>query len=506
MNVLGLDLNASRLRAVTAATGQFPLLLPLCPPLADFPLAISLEGRAPEAGPAGERLRRRLPHLACQNFLPHLAEPAATGRKWVAERFTLDSEQALALVLQRLQPVWFTVGAAVLSLPVYLTRPQVDLLTSLADQVRLPLLGTVTAPLAAALAAHAEQAWTGTAVIVDADENALTLSVVSAVDGHADLVDTWSLTHLGVEAWKGRALNALAEQCVLQSRRDPRDSPPAEQALYDQLDEVFEACHHGRMANIAFQTATWYQHLVLRPDQPVAYCAALVREAAGEIEGILCSSWPAGPPATVVFTAAAGKLPGLTAAVESYLDEYAPAADATGLRATLPLSEDFGEGLLEEEAQGPTGVVVLNPDAQARAAHLLAAAFESGDLPCGHLERSAPLPLPQAADAGPARLYYRGQEHLLGRGLFTIGRQPGCDVVFEGEAGKRVAARHCDITYERRRYVLCNRSREGTLLNDQLVVEPMALRPGDWIRLGSEGPLVRFLGQPVDLRGCLTTA
>ena len=506
MNVLGLDLNASRLRAVAAPTGQFPLLLPLCPPLADFPLAISLEGRAPEAGPAGEHLRRRLPHLACHNFLPHLAEPAATGRKWVAERFSLDSEQALALVLQRLQPVWFTVGAAVLSLPIYLSRPQVDLLTTLADQVRLPLLGTITAPLAAALAAHADQAWTGTAVIVDGDEHALTLSVISAEDGHASLVDTWSLTHLGVDVWKARLLNALAEQCVLQSRRDPRDAPPAEQALYEQLDEVFESCHHGRMANIAFQTATWYQHLVLRPDQPVAYCAGLVREAAAEIEGILCSSWPAGPAAAVVFTATAGRLPGLTAAVESYLDEYGPPADTSGPRATLPLSDDFGEGLLEEDPAGPPGVVVLNPDAQARAAHLLAASFECGDLPCGHLERSAPLPLPQAADAGPARLYYRGQEYLLGRGLFTIGRQAGCDLAFEGEAGKRVSARHCDISYERRRYVLCNRSRDGTLLNDQLVVEPMALRPGDRIRLGPEGPLLRFLGQPVDLRGRLTTA
>jgi predicted component of type VI protein secretion system len=87
-----------------------------------------------------------------------------------------------------------------------------------------------------------------------------------------------------------------------------------------------------------------------------------------------------------------------------------------------------------------------------------------------------------------------------------VGRQPGCDLVFEGEAGKRVSPRHCEISYERRHYVLCNRSREGTLLNDQLVVEPMALRAGDWIRLGPQGPLLRFLGQPVDLRGRLTTA
>ena len=172
MNVLGLDLNTTRLRAVSAPEGVFPVLLPLCPPGAEFPLAISLEGRAPEAGPAGLRLCRRLPHLACCNFLPHLGEPEESGRKWVAARYTLDSLQALGIVLQRLQPVWFTAGSAVLSLPAYLTRAQIDLLWALAEEVRLPLLGSVTAPLTAALAAYAERPWVGTAVVVDADDHA----------------------------------------------------------------------------------------------------------------------------------------------------------------------------------------------------------------------------------------------------------------------------------------------------------------------------------------------
>jgi len=506
MNVLGLDLNSTRLRAVSAPTGEFPVLLPLCPPLAEFPLALSLEGRAPEAGPAGQRLCRRLPHLACRNFLPHLAEPADGGRKWLGQRYSLDSAQALDLVLRRLQPVWLTAGAAVLSLPVYLTPPQVDLLAILADQARLPLLGTVIAPLSAALAAHAEQAWSGTALVVDADDHALTLGVVAAGEGQAHLLDAWHLPHLGVKHWKERLLNALADQCVLQSRRDPRDSPSAEQALYEQLDDVFEACRHGRMASVAFQTASWYQSLVLRPDHAVTFCSALLHEALAEIEALLTSAWPDGPPAVIVFTAMGGMLPGLAAAVASRLDELAPVADASGRRATLPLTDDFGEGLLEEEPEAPARVFVLSPDAQARAAHVLAGAFERGDLPCGHLERCAPLPRPQAVDAGPARLHYRGQEYLLKHDVFTLGRQPGCDLVFDGEGGQLVSARHCEITYERRHYVLTDRSREGTLVNDRVLTEPAVLRPGDWIRLGPEGPLLRFLGRPADLRGRLTTA
>jgi hypothetical protein len=506
MNVIGLDLNATRLRAVASPLGVFPALLPLCPPYADFPLAISLEGRAPEAGVAALRLCRRLPHLACYGFLPHLGEPLDSGRRWFAQRYSLDSQQALSLVLQRLQPIWFTAGAAVLSLPAYLNRQQVELLTAVADEVRLPLLGSVTAPLAAALAAYAEQAWFGTAVVVDADDHALTLAVVGAGDGQAHLRDSWSLPHLGVRIWKERLVNALADCCVLQSRRDPRDSPVAEQALYEQLDDLFDACRHGRMASVGFQTPTWYQNLVLRPDQAVTFCSALLSQTFQEIEAVLTSSWPDGPPALVVFTTTAAGLPGLVNAVESRLEERAPAAGESGLRATLPLTEDFGEGLLEEDPEGPAGLFVLAPDAPARAAHALAAPFQRGDLLCGHLDRSAPLPSPQPVEAGASRLHYRGQDYLLHAASFMLGRQPGCDLVFDGESGKGVAPRHCEIVHEHRHYVLYNHSRDGTLVNDRSVVEPIPLRPGDWIRLGPGGPLVRFLGQPSDRRGRVTTA
>ena len=48
--------------------------------------------------------------------------------------------------------------------------------------------------------------------------------------------------------------------------------------------------------------------------------------------------------------------------------------------------------------------------------------------------------------------------------------------------------------FDHRTYLLFNRSRDGTLVNDALVVGSAVLQPGDWIRLGPEGPLVRFLG------------
>jgi pSer/pThr/pTyr-binding forkhead associated (FHA) protein len=47
---------------------------------------------------------------------------------------------------------------------------------------------------------------------------------------------------------------------------------------------------------------------------------------------------------------------------------------------------------------------------------------------------------------------------------------------------------------------LRDHSRNGTLVNDRPVIGELPLRAGDWIRLGPAGPLIRFLGKPVDQR------
>jgi pSer/pThr/pTyr-binding forkhead associated (FHA) protein len=161
-------------------------------------------------------------------------------------------------------------------------------------------------------------------------------------------------------------------------------------------------------------------------------------------------------------------------------------------------------------------VHVLSADAPARAAHLLAGAALRGEVPAGHLD-AAPLPPPQSVDVGPARLQFRGQTFLLpgpparpadprARPAFTVGHHSSCDLVFDTELYPAVATRHCEIAWEHRQYVLRDRGGPGTLVNDHRVTQPVALRPGDWIRLGADGPLLRFLGQAGDQKKLMTTA
>ncbi|MCS7047443.1 MAG: FHA domain-containing protein, partial [Gemmataceae bacterium] len=117
-----------------------------------------------------------------------------------------------------------------------------------------------------------------------------------------------------------------------------------------------------------------------------------------------------------------------------------------------------------------------------------------GELPGGYRETTAPLPLPLPVEAGPARLYFQGQEYLLREPAFCLGSHAGCHLVIDTTRHPGVAAKHCEIQHDRRSFVLYNRSAEGTLVNDAPVTGAVVLQAGDWIRLGAHGPVVRFLG------------
>jgi hypothetical protein len=397
-SLVGVDLNGSRVRAAAGPAGGTPHPLPLNGGHAELPLALSLEKRSVQVGRAGLAVCRRLPHMACLDFLAHLG----TSRGWAAGRHALDAARALTLVLEHLRPAWAAAQGLALAVPAYLDPDQVTLLTQLAEKAgargRSPpprVLGTVPTPLAAALTAYAEQPWYGLALVVDVDVHALTWAAVLVADGRMLLLDAQPLRRLGLRAWKERLLDAVADRCIRQSRRDPRDSAAAEQALFEQLDAALDRCRQGQPAELVIQTTSWYQHLSLRPEEVVGFCAPLVRQGVDGLRAVLAATEPHGPPSAVLLTADAGRLPGLAAALEENVGGLAA-------KGTDEADEDFGADLLRVDAVARSGVGVLPPDAVARAAFALAAGQHRGHLPRGHLG-AAPLPPPQPADPGPAQ-------------------------------------------------------------------------------------------------------
>src|SRR5258708_21790906 len=238
------DLDATRVQAVRGVVGDSPNVLPLDDSQDELPMALSLEGRHVEVGQAGRALVGRLPSLACRDFLGYLG----TERHWSGGKNRLDASKAVAHVFSRIQTVAGNAGGVLLSIPAYFNEEQRQTLTRLAEKAHWQVLGSIKRPLAAALAAPAGQAWSGLALVVDADDYALPFSAVLAGDGRARLLATQSFPRLSVRAWKERLLDAIAHRCVRQSRRDPRDSALAEQSLFEQLDGVIAGCRRGPLA------------------------------------------------------------------------------------------------------------------------------------------------------------------------------------------------------------------------------------------------------------------
>jgi hypothetical protein len=289
--------------------------------------------------------------------------------------------------------------------------------------------------------------------------------------------------------WLRKLLDGVAQRCVRQSRRDPRESAETEQALYDQIVHALDAPPAGGLLQLRIQGQQWYHHLMLTPEDMTAFVAPLLRQALTEIETILGTIDALGGLTCAVVTATAARLPGLVPALQARLET---------LRSTRPVDDeaDFGD-LLMSAVNRREPVCVLDADALAGTGHELAVRIHRGDVPPGHLE-SIPLgaaPAGPEMDAGPARLSFRGQDHFLSSTGFVLGRDPACDLVFETELYPHVSARHCEIIYDRRAFTLFDRSRYGTLLNDRLIHKQAALHSGDWIRLGPHGPVLRFLGQ-----------
>jgi hypothetical protein len=488
MSLVGIDLNATRALAVYGTRAQSLALLPLEGDQLDLPLALSLEGRSVAVGRPGVALARLRPHLTCLDFLPHLC----TGREWSAGPHRLDADNALALVFGAMAARLARSAGAVFALPSYLNEEQLVELRCRASAAKIDLLGTLPAPLAAALAAFGDESgWPDpdtTVLVIDVDGHALTLSILQREADELRLRQAQTWPHLGRAAWLRRLMDGVAHRCVRQCRRDPRASPETDQALFEQLSRLLDG-PAPPVTQIKLQGPGWYHNMPLAREELVALTSPVLRQALGELDAALSEASQFGRLSALLLTSAAAGLPGLASAAESHLDVMQPAPQQA-----TDESEDLGDMLISPP--GNTGVQVLPAEALARAAHALAVRIHRGEAASAHPDAVA---LPAAAslaraDPGPARLNFRGQDHVLSNTPFVLGRDPSCDMVFETELYPHVSGRHCEINYDHRSYVLQDRSRHGTFINERAVSQA-ALHSGDWIRLGPQGPLLRFLGQ-----------
>jgi hypothetical protein len=386
----GVDLNATRLRAVQGPVDLPPCLVAVEEEYEELALAVSLESRHPQMGQAGLRLSRLMPHLVCQDFLGFVGEE----RTWGTGRHRLDAAGALRLAFEKLRAACAGASGFVLAVPPYLTKSQVHHVGKLAQKSKLALAGCIRAPLAQALCAYQDDPWSGLALIIDADEHALSSAAILCAGDQLLLHASESWTNLSQSSWKNRLLDAVADRCIRQSRRDPRDSAQTEQHVYEQLENALDSCRHGKNFEILVQTASWYQNLLLKPEDLTASCHRLVESTVGRVKEMLAATRAGGPLQRILVTRAAERLPGLAVALAAQCIE-------SELDSAPETTEDFGEDLVESPPRG-TAMNALNPDSAAQGAHLVAGQVCRRELAPGFHELV--LPLPSCADQrGPGR-------------------------------------------------------------------------------------------------------
>jgi hypothetical protein len=364
VGALGVDLNASRLRAMSSETGRPPRAVLLDDPHPDLPVAVALDRGVPEVGRAAWAVARRLPHLTCFDFLSGLGLP----REWRAGRHSLTAGELLGLVFERFRAACPRPDHLTLVLPAYLSPAKVSAVANLLAKASMPVRGSAVLPLALLATTDGRPPLT---LIVDVDDHALTGALVQCEANQARILGTAAQPRLNQHVWKDRILNALADRCVRTCRRDPRDSAAAEQTLYDQIDDALDRIRQGQKVTLNIRSTHWYQDMIQQTDDFDGYCAALVKQAvAAMLE--LAQTGPE-PPHAVWLTHDAARLPGLIAA-------------------------------LKENTAERTGLAVLPPDAGARAAVTLAARWVRDELPRTHLDGVILLPEGQTREPrGPRR-------------------------------------------------------------------------------------------------------
>ena len=344
-------------------------------------LFIALDRRTPEVGRAGYALCRKTPHAVCSNFLPALTQT----REWRNGRHALTPEAALDLTFAKLHgPVAAESEAIALTLPAYLTPAQVGKVIAASAKAKLPVKGTAVGSLALA-ADRAVSVLTGkvaapeapstdwvvplrpsatgpgSVVVIDADEYALTATVVAVERDRVRAIGFAMWQKFSAKAWKDRLLDAIADRCVRLCRRDPRDSAEAEQALFEQLDNAIDRVRAGYRVNLTVRGDRWFQDVAQHPDEIDAHCAALARGAGEAVRDLLGSGTLEVPPRAVWLTHEAGRLPGLAKSLHTNTPER-------------------------------TAVEVLPATAVAKAAAALVPRWLAGELPRAHLDTAIPLP------------------------------------------------------------------------------------------------------------------
>ncbi len=400
-------------------------------------------------GTAARAESRRHPRSVKNRFLFDLNTAALTD-----QRFSHLSPADLAAALiekvlaeARAQDVVFVV-------PGYFDKTALGVLLGIAAELQLTVVALVDAAVAASRRSfeHSE--------LVNL-EIGLHASVLTLIEQHDELSVARHvvLEDCGMEAFRQRWLETLAQQFVEQSRFDPLHSAAVEQVALDALDGWLATARGGKTATATLRYADVEHQAELDPVVLIESVSELYQRIADALRALAS----AGSATSVQLTQAADGLPGLSeylrarAAAELFV--IADDAALKGASARLTAAKRFGPRRLTRS---------LPPDQAA-----MVAATASTEI-----DAEAPTHVLMGAHAHPLN----GEALVFGTGHNASGRHIALP---DGLAG--VSKTHCSVHRDAEGCVLSDHSRYGTYLNGNRINGSTLLRSGDIVRIGTPG-------------------
>lgn len=186
---------------------------------------------------------------------------------------------------------------------------------------KIPICGSVVAPLAVVAHRANTVGPGGTVLVLDADEFALSASLVTVTANDVRLLGSAAWPQASLKLWKNRLIDGISDRCIRVCRRDPRDSGDAEQLIYDQLDTVMDQARAGQKTTISLRNDHWYQDVTPTPEELEIASLPMLRVAVEGLKQLLMGQSLNVPPRAIWFMPSAGRLPGLAAKLYRHSSE-----------------------------------------------------------------------------------------------------------------------------------------------------------------------------------------
>lgn len=228
MSLAYLEFSAGELRAWAGEAGGVWRPVRLDQGGFALPLAVFGKHRRLVVGSAAAARLCADPHVTLGRLMTLLgqAQPLSVGRH------ELLPEDALRHVLEHARPRLTGVKRVVVGVPAWLGLRAAEMLEALLRRLNLEPLAIMPRCLILGLEAEEDQAWRQAALLAEMDDAALTLTWLTRRDGQIGWQPAQAPSALGRAAWRTALMDAAAEACIQQCRRDPRALPDVDQELF----------------------------------------------------------------------------------------------------------------------------------------------------------------------------------------------------------------------------------------------------------------------------------